>query len=172
MPSRRGFFHHINQAQSPNSNNQSGRAEWRLYSVNGVNCWDWHWIRPPVVLLLVAHGPCIWNWSENEQTRDRSISIGSEYPVLDLSNGTGTGEAIGLIGRVSPTGMWSSRSYLRKDQVDPYTFIDQTETNRSHVIDRATLEFCFIKQGLSRLFIFLSYISGGIGKKRDKTSNG
>lgn len=170
MPSRRGFFHHINQAQSPNSNNQSGRAEWRLYSVNGVNCWDWHWIRPPVVLLLVAHGPCIWNWSENEQTRDRSI--GSEYPVLDLSNGTGTGEAIGLIGRVSPTGMWSSRSYLRKDQVDPYTFIDQTETNRSHVIDRATLEFCFIKQGLSRLFIFLSYISGGIGKKRDKTSNG
>ena len=42
-------------------------------------------------------------------------SIGSEYPVLDLSNGTGMGEAIGLIGRVSPTGMWSSRSYLRKD---------------------------------------------------------
>lgn len=74
MPSRRGFFHHINQAQSPNSNNQSGRAEWRLYSVNGVNCWDWHWIRPPVILLLVAHGrPPLYG--TGQRTNRRGIDL-------------------------------------------------------------------------------------------------
>lgn len=57
----------------------------------------------------------VYGTGQRTNRRGIDLSIGSEYPVLDLSNGTGTGEAIGLIGRVSPTGMWSSRLYLRKD---------------------------------------------------------
>ncbi|KAK7326299.1 hypothetical protein VNO80_33119 [Phaseolus coccineus] len=112
MPSRRGFFHHINQAQSPNSNNQSGRNGAYTRSMEstagtGIGfgrqlfCYWWHMVP-------------VYGTGQRTNRRGRDRSIGSD-PVLDLSNGTGTGEAIGLIGRVSPTGMWSSRSYLRKD---------------------------------------------------------
>lgn len=110
MPSRRGLGSSIISIKLSLPNNKSGRAEWRLYSVNGVHCWDWHWIRPPVVLFAIGG-----TWSLYMELVRERIDAGSAPPVLDLSNGTGTGEAIGLIGRVSPTGMWSSRSYLRKD---------------------------------------------------------
>ena len=161
MPIRGGFFHHI--AQSPNSNNQNRAPRLGQWSpLLGLATGIGFGIRSPVVLLLVAHGPCIWNWSENEQTRDRSI--GSEYPFFYLSNGTGTGEAIGLIGRISQTGtgMWSSRSYLRKDS--PYTFIDQRLDQTIEAMRSIELSVLLyqIKQGLFRL------LQAALGKRQTK----
>lgn len=113
MPSRRGFFHHINQAQSPQQPIRAGG----MAPIIG----QWSPLLGLALDSAASSFAISGTWSlYMELVRERidagSIyTIGSEYPVLDLSNGTGTGEAIGLIGRVSPTGMWSSRSYLRKD---------------------------------------------------------
>lgn len=49
----------------------------------------------------------VYGTGQRTNRRGIDLSIGSEYPVLDLSNGTGTGEAIGLIGRVSLVGHWN-----------------------------------------------------------------
>lgn len=91
-----------------------------------------------------------------------SLSLtGLERVKLDL-------RWIDWAGRVTPTGMWSSRSYLRKDQADPYTLIRPKPIEAMRSIELPLLsmfEFCLlITAGAQPLL----YIAGSIGK-RDKT---